>query len=52
MCDFVLVLKPVISENNLDLTVSLTVACAISHEFPNGAPTVVFSFFLRNTEKL
>lgn len=46
----VLALKPVISEKNLDLTVSLTVACVISHKFPNGTPGVVFSVFLRNTE--
>lgn len=45
----VLTLKPVISEN-LDLTISLTVACVISHKFPNGTPAVVFSVFLRNTE--
>lgn len=46
----VLALQPVVSEKNLDLTVSLTVACVISHQFPNGAPAVVFSVFLRNTE--
>lgn len=45
----VLALKPVISEKNLDLTVSLTVACAVSHKFPNGTPAVVFSVFLRNS---
>lgn len=44
----VLALKPVISEKNLDLTLSLTVACAILHRFPNGTPAVVFSVFLRN----
>lgn len=48
----VLALKPAISEKNLDWTVSLTVACVISHRFPNGTPALLFSVFLRNTETL
>lgn len=48
----VLALKPIISEKNLDLPVSSTEACMISHKFLNGTPAMAFSVFLRNIEAL
>lgn len=52
ICDPCTCLKPLLSENNLDLTVSLTVACAVLHKFPNGTPAVVFSVLLRNRDTM
>ena len=43
----ILALKPVISEKNLDLPVSSTEACIISHKFLKGTQAMAFSLFLR-----
>lgn len=40
----VLPLKPVISEKNLSLPVSLTETCIISYKFLSGTPAMAFSF--------